>query len=85
MLGYLLTLSIILHLFYKVGYAVFFLNVIGFIFMTIHTFAPMQIEQSPIGEALISELLFIHITFAILILCGICDVFCFCHPLSSCL
>ena len=34
--------------------------------MTIHTFAPMQIEQSPIGEALISELLFIHITFAIL-------------------
>ncbi|HJF32410.1 MAG TPA: cytochrome c biogenesis protein [Sporosarcina psychrophila] len=62
----LITLSIILHLFYKVGHAVFFLNVIGFIFMTIHTFAPMQIEQSPIGEALISELLFIHITFAIL-------------------
>ncbi|KXH87294.1 cytochrome c biogenesis protein CcsA [Sporosarcina sp. HYO08] len=62
----LLTLSILLHLFYKVGYAVFFLNVIGFIFMTIHTFAPIQIEQSPIGEALISELLFIHITFAIL-------------------
>ena len=62
----LITISIILHLFYKVGYAVFFLNVIGFIFMTIHTFAPVQIEQSPIGEALISELLFIHITFAIL-------------------
>ncbi|MBE1554556.1 cytochrome C assembly family protein [Sporosarcina limicola] len=62
----LITLSIVLHLFYKVGHAVFFLNVIGFIFMTIHTFAPMQIEQSPIGDALISELLFIHITFAIL-------------------
>ncbi|KAA0965327.1 cytochrome C assembly protein [Sporosarcina sp. ANT_H38] len=62
----LITLSIIMHLFYKVGHAVFFLNVIGFIFMTIHTFAPEQIEQSPIGEALISELLFIHITFAIL-------------------
>ena len=62
----LITLSIVLHLFYKVGHAVFFLNVIGFIFMTIHTFAPIQIEQSPIGEALISELLFIHITFAIL-------------------
>ena len=60
----LIMLSIILHLFYKVGHAVFFLNVIGFIFMTIHTFAPMQIEQSAIGEALISELLFIHITFA---------------------
>lgn len=62
----LITLSIILHLFFKIGHAVFFLNVIGFVFMTIHTFAPTQIEQSPIGEALISELLFIHITFAIL-------------------
>jgi HemX protein len=62
----LLTLSIMLHLLYKVGHAVFFLNVIGFIFMTIHTFAPVQIEKSPLGETLISELLFIHITFAIL-------------------
>lgn len=62
----LITLSIILHLFFKIGHAAFFLNVIGFIFMTIHTFAPTQIEQSAIGEALISELLFIHITFAIL-------------------
>lgn len=62
----LITLSFILHLFSKVGHAVFFLNVIGFIFMTIHTFAPVQNEKSPIGEALISELLFIHITFAIL-------------------
>ena len=62
----LITLSIVLHLFYKVSHAVFFLNVIGFIFMTIHAFGPEQIEQSPIGEALISELLIIHITFAIL-------------------
>ncbi|MFJ7936419.1 cytochrome c biogenesis protein CcsA [Sporosarcina sp. NPDC096371] len=62
----LITLSIILHLFYKIDHVVFFLNVIGFCFMTIHTFAPMQIAQSPIGESLVSELLFIHITFAIL-------------------
>lgn len=62
----LITLSIVLHLFYKVDHAIFFLNVIGFIFMTIHTFAPGQIQSSPIGESLISELLFIHITFAIL-------------------
>lgn len=62
----LITMSILLHLFYKVGYAVFFLNVIGFIFMTIHTFASKQVKQSSIGEALISELLFIHISFAIL-------------------
>ncbi|MFS0575391.1 cytochrome c biogenesis protein CcsA [Sporosarcina sp. 179-K 3D1 HS] len=62
----LIALSIILHLFYKVGHAVFFLNVLAFTFMTIHTFAYDQQHQSPIGEALISELLFIHITFAIL-------------------
>ncbi|CAM3108485.1 cytochrome c biogenesis protein CcsA [Filibacter tadaridae] len=62
----IITLSIILHLFYKVGYAVFFLNAIGFVLITIHTFAPLQNEQSQVGEALISELLFIHITFAIL-------------------
>ncbi|AOV09166.1 cytochrome C assembly family protein [Sporosarcina ureilytica] len=62
----LITISIALHLFTKLGYAVFFLNIIGFIFMTIHTFAPVQIKQSTIGDALISELLFIHITFAIL-------------------
>lgn len=62
----LISLSMILQVFSKVGFAVFFLNVIGFIFMTIHTFAPVQIKKSPIGESLISELLFIHITFAIL-------------------
>ncbi|MGG0667463.1 cytochrome c biogenesis protein CcsA [Sporosarcina koreensis] len=62
----LISLSMILQVFSKVGFAVFFLNMIGFIFMTIHTFAPVQIEKSPIGESLISELLFIHITFAIL-------------------
>lgn len=61
----LITLSMILQLFTKVGFAVFFLNVIGFVFMTIYTFAPYQIAHSPIGESLISELLFIHITFAI--------------------
>ena len=33
----LITMSILLHLFSKVSYVVFFLNVIGFIFMTIHT------------------------------------------------
>lgn len=62
----LIILSIVLHLFSKLNYAVFFINIIGFIFMTIHTFAPMQIKKSSIGDALISELLFIHITFAIL-------------------
>ncbi|MFC5603936.1 cytochrome c biogenesis protein CcsA [Sporosarcina koreensis] len=62
----LISLSMILQVFSKVGFAVFFLNVIGFIFMTIHTFTPVQFDKSPVGESLISELLFIHITFAIL-------------------
>ncbi|HLG26950.1 MAG TPA: cytochrome c biogenesis protein CcsA [Paenisporosarcina sp.] len=62
----MITLSIVLHLTYRVMVPVFFLNVIGFIFITIHTFAPVQIEQSPVGETLLSELLIIHITFAIL-------------------
>lgn len=62
----LVTLSIVLRIFYRFDFAVFFINIIGFIFMTIHTFAPVQIERSPVGEALVSELLLIHITFAIL-------------------
>ncbi|HSP21238.1 MAG TPA: cytochrome c biogenesis protein CcsA [Planococcus sp. (in: firmicutes)] len=62
----LVTLSLVLRIFYRFDFAVFFLNIIGFIFMTIHTFAPVQIERSPVGEALVSELLLIHITFAIL-------------------
>ncbi|ANU11331.1 protein hemX [Planococcus antarcticus DSM 14505] len=62
----LVTLSIVLRIFYRFDFAVFFINIIGFIFMTIHTFAPVQIERSPVGEALVSELLFIHISFAIL-------------------
>lgn len=62
----LVTLSLVLRIFYRFDFAVFLLNIIGFIFMTIHTFAPVQIESSPVGVALISELLFIHISFAIL-------------------
>ncbi|MGX9135440.1 cytochrome c biogenesis protein CcsA [Rummeliibacillus sp. JY-2-4R] len=62
----LITISILLHCLYRVDLPVFFLNVIGFIFMSIHTFAPTQIAQSPVGHSLTSELLFIHVTFAIL-------------------
>ncbi|WP_088007261.1 cytochrome c biogenesis protein CcsA [Indiicoccus explosivorum] len=62
----LVTVSIVLRIFTALDFAVFFINVIGFIFMTVHTFAPVQIERSPVGEALVSELLLIHVTFAIL-------------------
>ncbi|MFC4409870.1 cytochrome c biogenesis protein CcsA [Chungangia koreensis] len=62
----LILLSIIMHCIARVDLPVFFLNIIGFIFLTIHTFAPIKIEQSSIGESLVSELLFFHITFAIM-------------------
>lgn len=62
----LMTVSIFMHLFVKMNFFIFFLNAIGFVFITIHTFAPSTIEQSPLVETLISELLILHITFAFL-------------------
>lgn len=61
----LITISIILHCIARVDLPVFFINVLGFIFVTIHLFAPDQV-QNPIGESVISEMLIIHISFAIL-------------------
>ena len=59
----LITLSLGIQLKYSSSYAGFILNVIAFCFMTIHIFAPVQVG---VAESLVSELLFIHITFAIL-------------------
>ncbi|HZG70955.1 MAG TPA: cytochrome c biogenesis protein CcsA, partial [Chondromyces sp.] len=47
-------------------FTVFFTNIIGFILMVIHTFAPVQIASDAVAEKLVSELLLIHITMAIL-------------------
>lgn len=61
----LITLSLLISRIVKVEFIVFFTNVLGFIMIAIHTFAPTN--QSPlIAEQLISELLFIHVTMAIL-------------------
>jgi HemX protein len=62
----LVTLSIAINHLLRVDFIVFFLNILGFIVMAIHTFAPVQYESSIIGQKLISELLLIHITMAIL-------------------
>jgi len=62
----IILLSLVLQLIFRLDLPAFFLNVIGFIFMTIHTFAPNQIEQSAVGDTTLSELLFIHITFALM-------------------
>ena len=50
----------------RVDFIVFFTNVIGFSIMVIHTFAPVQMDITVKAEQLVSELLLIHITAAIL-------------------
>lgn len=60
----LVTLSIILHCIARVDLPVFLVNILGFIFVTIHLFAPNNVN--PILKSLESEMLFIHISFAIL-------------------
>lgn len=62
----LITLSLIINRLLRVDFIVFFTNVIGFIIMAIHTFAPVQYESNVMAQKLISELLLIHITVAIL-------------------
>jgi HemX protein len=61
----LITLSIILHCIVRVDLPVFFINVLGFIFFTIHLFAPEKV-QHPLGDSFISHIVIIHIIFAIL-------------------
>ena len=60
----LTTLSIILHCIVRVDLPVFFINVLSFVFMTIHLFAPQTNDQI-VGDSLVSEMLLIHISFAI--------------------
>ncbi|XQY90894.1 cytochrome C assembly family protein [Metabacillus sp. HB246100] len=62
----LVTLSLVLNKFIKAEFIIFFTNVIGFIMMALHTFAPAQYESAAVSTQLVSELLFIHITMAIL-------------------
>ncbi|OKL38266.1 cytochrome C assembly family protein [Domibacillus mangrovi] len=62
----LLTMSLVLNKLLRMDFTVLFTNVIGFLIMTIHTFAPVQVESEAAAEKLVSELLLIHITMAIL-------------------
>ncbi|MFS0822513.1 inner membrane protein YpjD [Bacillus sp. 1P02SD] len=62
----LITLSLILNKFLRVDFIVFFTNLLGFFIMALHTFAPGQHGSSAVETQLISELLMIHITMAIL-------------------
>lgn len=62
----LVTLSLGINRLLKVDFIVFFTNILGFIVIVIHTFAPFQYASHVIGKQLVSELLLIHITMAIL-------------------
>ncbi|WP_338470423.1 cytochrome c biogenesis protein [Niallia sp. XMNu-256] len=62
----LITFSLIINSIRQVDFIVFFTNIIGFIVIVIHTFAPEQIGSTVLAEQLVSELLLIHITAAIL-------------------
>ncbi|MEK3890562.1 cytochrome c biogenesis protein [Bacillus sp. FSL K6-3431] len=62
----LITLSLAIHKILKVDFTVFFTNIVGFSIMAIHAFTPIQRPSQLMAEQLVSELLFIHITMAIL-------------------
>lgn len=61
----LTTLSIVLHCIARVDMPVFFVNVLSFVFVTIHLFAPTEKVQ-PLVDSLVSEMVVIHISFAIM-------------------
>lgn len=62
----LVTLSIVINHLLRVDFIVFFTNILGFTVMAIHTFAPTQYGSHIMAKQLVSELLLIHITMAIL-------------------
>lgn len=62
----LVTLSLVVNRLLRVDFFVFFTNVIGFIMIAIRTFAPSDAVSTEVASQLISELLLIHITMAIL-------------------
>lgn len=59
----LTTLSIGLHCIARVDMPVFFINILGFVFVTIHLFAPVEKVQ-PVVAPLVSEMLVIHVSIA---------------------
>jgi HemX protein len=62
----LITLSLAINRLLRVDFIVFFTNVLAFFILALHTFAPAQHASAGIAERLMSELLMIHITMAIL-------------------
>lgn len=62
----LVTFSLIINKWLKIDFIVFFTNVFGFVIMAIHTFAPARDSAQVHAAQVVSELLFIHVTAALL-------------------
>jgi HemX protein len=62
----IVTLSLVINWFFTVDFFVFFANVFGFIIMSLHLFAPKENITSQAAQQLMSELLIIHISMAML-------------------
>ncbi|WLR50105.1 cytochrome c biogenesis protein [Bacillus tianshenii] len=62
----LVTFSLVINRIFRVDFFVFFTNVLGFIIMALHLFAPVEYKSDILSEQLVSELLVIHITIALL-------------------
>lgn len=62
----IITVSLILNYFKSTDLTVFIINLIGFVFLVIHTFRPDQYDTQNTAASLMNELLLIHISLAIL-------------------
>ncbi len=62
----LISFSLVFNRLLNMDFIIFFTNVLGFIMIAIHSFAPLQIESTVTVQQLLSELVLIHITVGIL-------------------
>ncbi|MFC7371267.1 cytochrome c biogenesis protein [Fictibacillus iocasae] len=60
----LITFSLIMNRFFRVDFFVFFTNLLGFMLLSIHLFAPSEQVSEVLSQQLVSELLIIHVTMA---------------------
>lgn len=61
----IVTMSFILHYFYKVDLVMFVTNLVGFAVLTLNFFSDPNVKVTTGGHQFISELLFIHISLAL--------------------
>lgn len=62
----LLLVSLLIYLFHTQNISFFVMNIVGFLFMTLYVFAKIKQSSTSISDALISDLLTVHISFALL-------------------